>query len=140
MKNALGAIIIAECANHRGGHCIVRSVRGQNHNGLCLILEESKPCRYFEASVLPLARLHPERWPEVADQYGLLAPGAKGIASATIRRCGCGEPLPPRRRLCDACAAKNRRAAYRRAKSGGSAADIPQLSQKTMQKLPKIGG
>jgi hypothetical protein len=33
-----------------------------------------------------------------------------------VRKCECGAPLPPRKRVCSQCREKNRRAAYRESK------------------------
>jgi len=110
----LRTFIEAECSNFGQGRCLVA-------DGPCRIITRQQPCRYFEVSVLPIGRTHPTHNPgaaKAAEVYAAIAPHTLADLNATPkpRACpDCGETLPARRRVCDACGKKRRGRAYREA-------------------------
>lgn len=103
-----------ECANLLpDGSCLgVRAEDLGRHAGpltplAACALAEKRPCDYFEKCVLPLAASKPE-YVSAAQAYLLLtqAQATSGTlaAASAMRACGaCGQPVPKRRRFCDAC-------------------------------------
>lgn len=113
------------CANITdSGNCLLCQTACKNRDctfctddkyGQCKILQ-GKPCLYFERHVLgppnyryPLPHYD---YQKLFDQYGELNKRFKTV-DVTIRLCDCGEPLLPRRRLCDKCQIASRRQSYR---------------------------
>ena len=123
-RRILATFAHQECANMaHADHCELRDRKP------CVLLD-GKRCAYFEASVLPIAtrRLRMMCKVEtddsrVVEAYGDEHPQLRGTAIAPepdddghVRTCpDCGTRLPPRKRVCATCAAKRRRATYRRA-------------------------
>ena len=101
----------AECANFINRGCVMRI------NGRCHVTD-GEQCSYFELAVLPWwLKRGGEDADKLADGYApaedvplLKEKRKKG------RRCECGATLPRRRRVCDACREKHRRASYRGSK------------------------
>jgi len=85
-----GAVAEAECANCIGGRCL---------GGEPCVVLQGRPCKYFEAAVLP-------RHPAVRGY------GEAFVAEATKRCARCGGEFPARShraRWCPVCAADVRR-------------------------------
>ena len=88
------------CANIDRDHggCLLRE-KG------CLV-DRAKRCRWFERAVLPTANQIGQRIELMAEyetRTGAVAYRPKPTETREDRRCGCGAPLPPRRRCCDKC-------------------------------------
>lgn len=111
--------VAKECGNYCRGTC---------HWGACTVLADKDICRvswqtllgggsettgddYFQRCVLPLAKQKPE-YTDAAYEYesrlGLRKPG-----TPTTRKCECGEVVAKGCRLCQACAKKRRKEAWR---------------------------
>lgn len=74
----------------------------------CKLAESKGTCEYFEKAVIPLANYSPEKYGKAVQTY--TAGRAKNVlAVKAARLCGCGNPLPKRKRLCAVCAKKRRR-------------------------------
>jgi hypothetical protein len=116
---------VRECCNHTGDV-------GCHFRGRCAV-QHGIRCDWFERAVLDLARLRPDRFPGVLSAYGTLQGGVVAGVMERVRTCECGEALPPRRRLCDSCQNKHRKAAYRQQRAK-SASHAPQLNQIDGQK------
>lgn len=131
IKAGLKGFVKRWCANitDSGGCLLCRTACGKEPDqctfctddtyGQCKILE-GKPCLYFERCVLgrpdyrfPL--LHCD-YPRLFRQYGELNRRFRAV-DVTIRLCDCGEPLSPRRKVCDKCQIRNRRKSYRRTRN-----------------------
>ena len=111
---SLKSFIAAECCNHHNGdgchgQTLWEPYRIWNKSGKCLVLK-GEPCWFFRETLL-----------KIATQRGLydeLLPAYKKIDPKLIqseRTCECGTVLPSKRRLCDKCAEKKRKATYRAA-------------------------
>jgi len=74
----------------------------------------NKPCKHFKGAVLPLCKpdyigSYPEevkKHKKIMDLYEKID---KTISLAPTRKCKCGTPIGPRKKMCDLCRAKNRR-------------------------------
>ena len=92
---------IPGCANydHHYGGCL---------HGKCLVLE-GKRCAYFERAVLPTGDSNiRQKYEDLTGAY---------IEGLAVNLCSdCGKSIPPRRRYCDRCTQKRRRATYRQYK------------------------
>jgi len=112
-----------------------------------------KRCRYFEESVLPIATRGLRRSCQkpiddsrVAEAYRDEHPALRGTAivpepddEGQVRTCpDCGTRLPPRKRVCAACATKRRRMAYRQAKQKSRDA-VHSLAKNTPQNIGVLG-
>ena len=114
----------AECANLVAGTCFgipwqclggSRPMVGRERDG-CKLSDPKARCEYFEVVIAPLSEYWPDKYADAVRQYGLRS--AKHQTPSNGRLCGCGKPMAKRRRMCDACARKNRLAAKRRWKGG----------------------
>lgn len=118
------ALAQAECANHVCGECIMREKPCR------LAAKKIQPCDYFETAVLPLVDIIP--YPYKGDELRAAKEDYRercGVLTRdrAARHCPeCGDPLPKRKRFCEACSIRRRRATYRENKKKGMA--IPQLS------------
>ena len=90
------------------------------HSGGCLSgnvcsIREGQRCLHFESVVLPTAADLGLK-ESVCAQYRKHVGLDNGeLDSGTVRRCpDCGGELRPRRRYCDGCAERRRRASYRK--------------------------
>lgn len=103
----LRAFVRARCSNSRDGDlCLCRE-------GPCAVLRGLR-CEWFERAVATGAQPIPD---DVRRAY-LPLHVARVFFSG--RRCPvCQEPLPPRKRFCNSCRDRRRRAAKRAARSGG---------------------
>jgi len=121
-----------ECANLMpNGGCLGVRVEGLVDRGQvkraaplqkCLLAAKPiRPCRYFEAVVLPLAdQPSPKGKPwvqagrlEARRQY--LEARKVEVPEVKLRTCPeCGEPLAARQRVCSKCSRKRRLASYRK--------------------------
>jgi hypothetical protein len=87
-----------------------------HHYGSCLFkklckVQQGERCGYFERAVLPTGSS------DVREKYESLT-GAY-IEGVAVNRCGdCGTRIPPRRRYCDKCVEKRRKATYRQRHAG----------------------
>ena len=105
---SLSQIAKNNCSNHNNGDCCLADLPCKICNGL--------PCETFRTAVWkeidPTYRYshdHQVYKRNVAEFNRMF-----GVAKAAkVRTCGCGAVLAKRRRVCDSCAQKNRRAAYR---------------------------
>ena len=80
----------------------------------CKLAEPGKRCAYFERAVIPLANYFPEKYARAVETY--TAGRAKNaLAIKAARLCGCGNPLPKRRRFCERCRSRKRRESIRAA-------------------------
>jgi len=89
------------CANfdHHYGGCLF---------GACLV-ELGERCSYFERAVLPTGDS------DIRRKYEALT--GVYIEGQAVNLCGdCGRTIPPRRRYCDRCVQKRRRATYRQSR------------------------
>ncbi len=89
------------CANfdHHYGSCLF---------GACLV-ELGECCSYFERAVLPTGSS------DIRRKYEALT--GVYIEGEAVNLCGdCGRTIPPRRRYCDRCVQKRRRATYRQSR------------------------
>ena len=104
-----------ECANYDGGRCLGADVWTTTVRPLkvCL-LHESKPCRYFEACVLPLANRGNPQMIQARRVYEISHSGGTSLKS-----CACGNPLAPGKRLCQDCRVKRRKESNREAQRRG---------------------
>jgi len=110
-RTPLRAFILGQCCNSQPGDKCLLCLPG------CRVLH-GRRCDWFERAVLPLAiTMRPERFPGVSGAYVALCPGVQSrIRDFQPRPCpGCGQPLPRRKRVCDACRKKRRRESTRRA-------------------------
>lgn len=86
-----------------------------HHYGDCLFskckVEQGNRCSYFERAVLPTGSSDVrEKYESITGVY------IEGIA---VNLCGdCGYRIPPRRRYCDKCVEKRRKATYRQRRDG----------------------
>ena len=81
----------------------------------CLVMD-GKRCNHFEKCVLVLDIDYKYRQPgyDYSKLFAQYAQQTKAkVGKVKTRRCGCGEPVEPRQRLCPACRAKNRRKSKR---------------------------
>ena len=109
---SLSQIAKNHCSNHNNGDCCIADLPCRICNGL--------PCETFRTAVWKeidpayrYSRDHHVYKRNVAEFNRMF-----GVAKAAkVRLCGCGAVLAKRRRVCDSCAQKNRRAAYRVSKS-----------------------
>jgi len=111
MANSLRHIIHNECANWISASCLTTT-----DHSCCALAGER--CAYFERAVAPLAIEHPKEFGPAVREYNR-ALKAGGVKLGAVRHCDCGEPLPPRKRYCETCAAKRRREQTRRAVARG---------------------
>lgn len=120
MSTTLKQIIIQECANYVDGKCLGADCLNKrifNPTGHCLVMEK-KRCEYFEQCLLPD---YIKNNAKIVKAYAKINPDY----IIRDRKCTCGALLPPRRRICDDCARKNRRKSWRiskwekRKKQGG---------------------
>jgi len=113
---------LLECCNYVGGDCI------EHDEGLCLLKKSGARCGYFEKAVLPLCKREPPyldgKYADVWDVYYKAAAKRLGasvhaldIGVSDVRRCGCGQPIGARRRMCDKCRNRARRETLREAQS-----------------------
>jgi len=87
----------------------------------CLLLE-GKGCGYFESNVMPMALESWEwknpsegkRFREAVDHYRRVHGEIKGLARRARRCPDCGEPIGPRKRYCQKCAADRQKASVRK--------------------------
>jgi hypothetical protein len=96
------------CANIDGTECVM--------NGSKCLLAKGKPCTYFKESVWPdcdpnyryasQSKYYPALRDEFTQVFGR-------VQTHEVRRCGCGEPLKKRERICEKCRKKNRRKTWR---------------------------
>ena len=108
-ETRLSAFVRKECANH------------DSYYGGCLFATEcsvltSRPCRYFERSVLGPPD-YPYKtagydWGKLFAEYGTINSRFSG-RGVTVRRCECGAVLGVRKKVCDTCRKTRRRATYR---------------------------
>ena len=104
-----------ECANYvdQTGICCPSERR-------CLIAQE-KRCSYFERCLLGLSEMRGLKnaalYKSATDAYRRKIMRCGDGAVEETRRCGCGAPLLPLKRLCDKCKARNRRETKRKAMS-----------------------
>jgi hypothetical protein len=92
---------IPGCSNfdHHYGGCLF---------GACL-LELGERCSYFERAILPTGDS------DTRQKYEALT--GVHIEGQAVNVCGdCGRTIPPRRRYCDRCVQKRRRATYRQSR------------------------
>ena len=95
----LSRFIRNECANHDRyyGGCLFQKD--------CLV-EKSKRCQHFERAVLGPTeydfRTTNYDWQKLFEDYGQINPDYRG-RGVVVRRCKCGTPLLPGRKLCDRC-------------------------------------
>ena len=108
---SLAAFAKDECANWVGdGYCLGCALFQPARfrpEGRCWILD-GKPCPYFKEILLPLAILR-NRGEEILRLYSALDHNLLGGKTVKSRLCACGEPLPPRKRMCPDCARKSAR-------------------------------
>ena len=117
-----------DCANYKpDGSCLGISehdLENPKHAAeldKCKLAESPiKPCSYFERLVLPLAdQPGPKDKPELQSQrldarQAYLMQTKRPVPGAVVRACPeCGSTIPPRRRLCEKCSKKRRRASSR---------------------------
>lgn len=132
-RSSLPPFVAANCANHVSGQCAFRRPNP------CAVVAGGR-CSHFEDAVLPLAKSGQSGDLDriMRDYAASQLSASKRAKMAETRRCGCGQPMPPRKRFCDACAAKNRRDAYRRSRQAKRLSDAQQLTgidpQKPQQK------
>ncbi len=125
-QNTLTAFIRKYCANWDASSKLCVGVDGGTlfHEGDCLIAKD-KRCEYFEQSVFPIANpsyryaTETAQYETLLDLYLKINPNMLQAEAGNTRLCECGSPLKPRRRVCDKCAQKRRREAYRKAKRKG---------------------
>ena len=119
----LAAFITSECGNY------------DRHYGLCVDGEICKVlagrrCGYFERNVLIVNRDYKYRLPG-CDYSKLFAQYSHQTNAGTnkikTRRCGCGEPLGYRQRLCEKCLGLKRRDSYRKYRNSKKS-QAPQLT------------
>jgi hypothetical protein len=104
MKNdTLASFIRAECANlTKTNECLGVNSEGKGFNldGVCWVIKEKKPCKYFKKCVLPLAE-HQGIYSRILLEYTNID---KSIGTGIHTRfCECGTELKPRERFCDKC-------------------------------------
>ena len=113
-QNALTAFVRRHCANWS-----VPDKYCTNIDGPCCIAQ-GKRCRYFEESVFKICDPSYRYATETGQYETLLAlylkinPNLQQTEPEKIRLCDCGTPLKPRRRICDICQKKLRRATRRK--------------------------
>jgi len=105
----LRAFVRAMCAtfDHQHEACLLRDA--------CAVYLGGR-CAWFEKAVLPLADREPERFGAASTAYlkQALLLGFRGASTAGANRCNsCGAAIAPRRRLCDVCRERRRKASYR---------------------------
>jgi len=89
--------------------------------GECLVTK-GFPCSYFRKCVLPPEgyKYGPENLQELREAYAIIDPKVQNSGKLRGRRCPgingieCGEPLLPRKRLCEKCRNRKRKNAYRK--------------------------
>lgn len=117
-----------DCANCRpDGSCLGISEHDLNDPKFAAELDKCKlaespikPCDYFEHLVLPLAdQPGPKDTPQLQSQrldarQAYLMKTKRPVLGAVVRACPeCGATIAPRRRLCEKCSQKRRRASSR---------------------------
>ena len=117
-----------DCANCRSdGSCLGISEHDLDDPKVAAELDKCKlaenpmePCSYFERFVLPLAdQPSPKGQPQLQSQrldarQAYLMQTKRQVLGAVVRTCPeCGATIAPRRRLCEKCAKKRRRASSR---------------------------
>lgn len=113
-QGGLIVFVRKECANCEGetGRCLIRDEK-------CLVLS-GKRCSYFEKVVLGKPN-YPFRLPDydyqkIFDDYSEIN-YSFSARLVSVRKCECGQVLPPRQRLCEKCKEKKRRQSYRNARN-----------------------
>ncbi|MEE9371103.1 MAG: hypothetical protein V3W45_06495 [Sedimentisphaerales bacterium] len=125
-RNALTTFVRKHCANWDTSSKTCIGVDGEIlfHEGDCLVAQ-NKPCLYFEKSVFPICdpsykyATETAQYETLLDLYLKINPNIIQTEAENIRLCDCGLPLKPRRRVCDKCAQKRRREAYRKQRQKG---------------------
>lgn len=109
-------MIIEQCANwHSTVNGCIMEVVGSHAEGECAV-RDGKRCAYFERAVLPLAGRLAQYAEIPALYYEKQTDGKLGVLIEQ-NHCGdCGQVIPGRRRVCDKCRVKRRRASYRELK------------------------
>ncbi len=113
IKHTLSSIIRDECANlTKTNECIGVDLKGKGFNldGVCWVIKEKKPCRYFRKCVLPLAELQ-GIYSLILREYANIDKSI-GVGIHT-RFCDCGIELKPRERFCEKCRKKRRQETHR---------------------------
>ncbi len=113
IKHTLSSFIRAECANLTNtNECIGVDLKGKGFNldGVCWIIKEKKPCKYFKKCVLPLAKMNGCH-DRIIREYMKIDKTVD--QSEETRFCECGTELKPRERFCGKCKKRKRQNTYR---------------------------
>ena len=91
---------------------------GRERDG-CLLSDPKARCEYFEQVVAPVAEYWPGKYGSAARSYRRRIPRDQDPPLSVMNNwtCDCGRLMPRGRRMCDACARKNRRESNRRAQA-----------------------
>ena len=106
-----------ECANWHKGRCLGIPVRCLQSTeppvaaplDRCKLAAPKGMCGYFETVVLPLAQ-SVSKYARAAARYKRRIPKGQTPPAAIVDiwECDCGQPMPKGRRMCDACARRNK--------------------------------
>jgi hypothetical protein len=109
----LNSFLKQECANYVSDGCLGVDLIGKGFNidGKCWILKDHRPCKYFEESVLGVAK-YLGCFDKIFSEYQNINLAIK--MDQETRVCECGNELLKRERLCLKCKAKKRRDAYKK--------------------------
>jgi hypothetical protein len=99
------------CANYSDSHCLGADVFNTTCRPLAVcLLQEGKPCGYFERCVLPNAKYGNPDFLEAKRTYErTYGPGP------SLKACDCGKPVAEGKRVCEACRLQRRKESNREA-------------------------
>ena len=127
MVNSLTSFIRKNCANiEENGVCLNVKIDGSTlhkKGGFCHVIFKRKPCSYFRRAVLGRADSayphdmfvgNPVFEQEVRDKYREIDHKVADVDAVDVRHClDCGGSVEKRKRYCEKCLEKRRKAQYR---------------------------